>query len=56
MAEEKKETTGTGERGLTVQIEGCGACCGSEAAGLKSDGKPRVIKVICCPSEEKKAE
>jgi hypothetical protein len=55
MAEEKKEKE-TGECRVTVKVEGCEACCGTDAGDLKLDGKQRVTKVVCCPSEEKKAE
>ncbi len=53
MSEEKKEG---GECRVTVQVEGCEACCGTEAAGVKLDGKQRVIKVVCCPTDEKKEQ
>ncbi|MBM3331768.1 hypothetical protein FJY68_07960 [candidate division WOR-3 bacterium] len=59
MSEEKKEKAeekGVGECRVTVNVEGCGACCGTEMGDLKLDGKQRVIKVVCCPSEEKKAQ
>lgn len=55
MAEEKKEEE-AGECRVTVKVEGCGECCTTDAGDLKLDGKQRVIKVVCCPSEEKKAE
>ena len=55
MAEEKKEKE-TGECRVTVKVEGCGDCCTTEACDPKLDGKQRVIKVVCCPSEEKKAQ
>jgi hypothetical protein len=56
MSEEKKEKEGAGECRVTVKIEGCEACCGKEIGDLKLDGKQRVIKVICCPPDEKKEQ
>jgi hypothetical protein len=56
MSEEKKEKKDGGECRVTVKVEGCEACCGTETGDLKLDGKQRVIKVVCCPSEEKKAQ
>ena len=53
---EKKEEKHAGECRVTVQVEGCEACCGTEATGLKLDGKQRVIKIICRPPEEKKGQ
>ena len=55
MSEEKMEKD-DGECRVTVKVEGREACCGAEAGDLKLDGKQRVIKVVCCPSEEKKAQ
>lgn len=54
MSEEKKERKESGECRVTVQVDGCDACCGKETGDLKLDGKQRVIKVVCCPPEEKK--
>lgn len=51
----KKEKDG-GECRVTVKVEGCEACCGPEAGDMRLDGKQRVIKVVCCPSEEKKEQ
>jgi hypothetical protein len=61
MPEEKKEEKETEEKGagecrVTVKIEGCEACCGTEVGDLKLDGKQRVIKVVCCPPDEKKEQ
>jgi hypothetical protein len=56
MSEEKKETKDSGECRVTIRVEGCEACCGSEAGGLKLDGKQRVVKVTCCPTDEKKEQ
>ena len=53
---EEKEEKNTGECRVTVQVEGCEACCGTDAAGVKLDGKQRVIKVVCCPPDKKKEE
>jgi hypothetical protein len=53
---EKKDEETAGECRVTVKIEGCGACCGKEIGDLKLDGKQRVIKVVCCPPEEKKEQ
>jgi hypothetical protein len=55
MSEEKKEKDG-GVCRVTVKVDGCEACCGTEAGDLKLDGKQRVVKVVCCPPEEKKAQ
>ncbi len=55
MSEDKKEKD-SGECRVTVKVEGCEACCATGDGDLKLDGKQRVIKVACCPSEEKKAQ
>jgi hypothetical protein len=56
MSEEKKEEKVDGECRVTVRVEGCEACCGKETGDFKLDGKQRVIKVVCCPSDEKKGQ
>jgi len=55
MSEDKKEKD-SGECRVTVKVEGCGDCCTADAGDLKFDGKQRVIKVVCRPSEEKQAQ
>jgi len=55
MSEEKKEKEGGGECRVTVKIDGCEGC-GKEIGDLKLDGKQRVIKVVCCPPDEKKEQ
>ena len=55
MAEHTSEKD-AGECRVTVKVEGREACCGADTGELKLDGKQRVIKVVCCPPEEKKAQ
>ena len=54
--EKQKEEKGAGECRVTVKVEGLEACCGKEIGDLKLDGKQRVIKIICCPPDEKKEQ
>jgi hypothetical protein len=56
MPEEKKKENDADECRVTVQVEGCGACCGMGTGDLNTDGKQRVIKVVCCPPDEKKEQ
>ena len=56
MPEEKKEEKNAGECRVTVRVEGCEACCGTDVGDIKVDGKQRVIKVVCCPPAEKKEQ
>ncbi len=55
MPDEKKAEKDDGECRVTVQIEGCEACCGKDSGDIKFSGKERVVKVVCCPPDEKKA-
>jgi hypothetical protein len=53
MSDEKKEP---GECRVTVQVDGCEACCGKDVGDLKPDGGQRVVRVVCCPGESKKEQ
>lgn len=53
---EKKEEKDAGECRVTVKFEGLEACCGKEIGDLKLDGRQRVIKIVCCPPDEKKEQ